>query len=301
MKKWLLFPLVIFFSATLACNFITGGIKEATLPQSTPVTQTLTATDIAPLPSATASPSPTQDPRAPVLYPTNRDYLIKVDIEKWKIKTGKVDRSVNGNVFLLHNTISDCKIGIVPAVGFGGAGVRFQPEIIHIGDKNWKVTPFGYYLVSDEEINFEIRTPYDDESLSAQCEKEAFEVLATLRLIGETQPLRQTPMPTYTPDVTLAGWRPCGEDYPVSYLQPNSQVYVSTFYSAKQRIRKNAGRDKEVIGFADPGDSLTIQDADPKCADGWIWWKVRVDKNGILGWTAEGDGFERWLDNDFVP
>lgn len=87
----------------------------------------------------------------------------------------------------------------------------------------------------------------------------------------------------------------------MSYLQPNSRVYVSPLYSAKQRIRKNAGRDKEVIGFADPGDSLIIQDAAPQCADGWIWWKVRVDKNGILGWTAEGNGFEQWLDNDFVP
>jgi hypothetical protein len=215
-----------------------------------------------------------------------------VDNSKWEIAKDIPDRSVTHNTLLTHRQISECKIGLVPSVEAGGP---FQPEIVNIGNKNWEVTPFGYYLISNKEINFEIRTPIDNDSQSYSCKQDAYEILASLKLSSSAQPIVETPMPTYTPDVSLSGWRPCGGDYPVSYLQSNSQVFVSALNPNKQRIRKNAGRDKEIVGFALSGDSLTIQDAEPKCADGWVWWKVRVDKDGTLGWTAEGDASEHWI------
>jgi len=27
----------------------------------------------------------------------------------------------------------------------------------------------------------------------------------------------------------------------------------------------------------------------PKCADGWVWWRVRSQYDGLEGWTSEGE------------
>ncbi len=241
----------------------------------------------------TATSSPTPDPLVSIAYPLNSKYRLRFDPQKWDYEDNAAYNFV-GNSFLVHKTIRNCTLGLVPAVGVDGFVER---NVAYIGEKNWQEWPeFGFYfLIDDPEINFAIGSPYDDQRLQSQCRQDALGVIATLFTGNDFQSLARTPMPTYTPDLSVSGWRPCGEDYPVSYLTPNRTAFVSYLNPSRQRIRKDAGRDQEVIELVAPGGELTILDAAPKCANGWIWWKVRVEETGVVGWTAEGDGKEIWI------
>jgi hypothetical protein len=58
------------------------------------------------------------------------------------------------------------------------------------------------------------------------------------------------------------------------------------------RMRQEPGG--EAIGKIAVGDSFTVLDG-PQCTpDGTVWWKV--DYKGTVGWTAEGDGKEFWVE-----
>jgi len=51
-----------------------------------------------------------------------------------------------------------------------------------------------------------------------------------------------------------------------------------------------AGR---VLGII-PGGMQFLVNGGPECGDGFTWWLV--DYNGVVGWTAEGDGTEYWVE-----
>jgi hypothetical protein len=48
-----------------------------------------------------------------------------------------------------------------------------------------------------------------------------------------------------------------------------------------------------IVAYADPGTELNIVGG-PFCSHGWIVWLVQT-KNGIIGYTPEGNGDEYWL------
>ncbi|HEX2618916.1 MAG TPA: SH3 domain-containing protein, partial [Phototrophicaceae bacterium] len=48
-----------------------------------------------------------------------------------------------------------------------------------------------------------------------------------------------------------------------------------------------------VIGEVPGGGVVTVIDG-PVCADGYGWWKINYEGN--VGWTADGDGNYRWLE-----
>lgn len=50
----------------------------------------------------------------------------------------------------------------------------------------------------------------------------------------------------------------------------------------------------DIIGELQPGDDFWVIEG-PECADGLYWWKVD-NYNGTVGWTAEGDSSEYWLE-----
>ncbi|MBC8170782.1 MAG: SH3 domain-containing protein [Anaerolineae bacterium] len=58
------------------------------------------------------------------------------------------------------------------------------------------------------------------------------------------------------------------------------------------RLRSEPSLNGEVVGEIPAGASFTVL-SEPVCADGYLWWQV--DYNGLIGWTAEGEGDTYWL------
>ena len=99
---------------------------------------------------------------------------------------------------------------------------------------------------------------------------------------------RLIPSPTETPagDCTH-GW---------TRLNAGMQAaVVSDAPSARLRAEPAAG--ENVIALLDPGSIVQLLQG-PVCRDGLVLWKVQVDIPGIstVGWTAEGDGTEYYLE-----
>jgi hypothetical protein len=69
---------------------------------------------------------------------------------------------------------------------------------------------------------------------------------------------------------------------------------VSSNPPLANRVRSDASLDATVLGFIQPGEDALILDG-PRCANAWVWWKVRANASGLEGWTAEGDEENYWL------
>lgn len=88
----------------------------------------------------------------------------------------------------------------------------------------------------------------------------------------------------FVPEVT---WKPCGGTFE-SRIFVGMTAYVSTDPALPNRVRDDASLDNIIRGEMDPGEAMWIIDG-PKCADGWVWWKIRSQLDGLEGWTSEGD------------
>jgi hypothetical protein len=71
-------------------------------------------------------------------------------------------------------------------------------------------------------------------------------------------------------------------------------AYVNPEPPLPNNVRRDAGKDQALIGEIEPGQAMKILEG-PRCADGWVWWKVRTLETDLVGWTAEGDGQGYWL------
>ena len=49
-----------------------------------------------------------------------------------------------------------------------------------------------------------------------------------------------------------------------------------------------------VIGQLQPGEDFQVL-AGPVCVDGMYWWQID-NYHGLVGWTAEGNSTEYWLE-----
>lgn len=81
---------------------------------------------------------------------------------------------------------------------------------------------------------------------------------------------------------------------PSTRLRVGLFAYVNPDPPLPNNVRSDAGKDFTFIGDIEPGKAMKILDG-PKCADGWVWWKVRTLENELVGWTAEGDQQNYWL------
>ena len=62
-----------------------------------------------------------------------------------------------------------------------------------------------------------------------------------------------------------------------------------------QRVRSCPGRSAPVIAWLYPGVPVTVTDG-PRCAGGWVWWRVVDDRGNVDAWTPEGNNAsEPWL------
>lgn len=118
-----------------------------------------------------------------------------------------------------------------------------------------------------------------------------FTSTATQRVPTRTPKPAVTLIPTLTPTVDI--WKDCRASYK-SRLQIGDFAYVSHTPPLRNRVRSGPDVNSKIIGHIAPGEQVEIIDG-PSCSNNWIWWKVRVRKNGQIGWTAEGDANNYWL------
>jgi hypothetical protein len=81
---------------------------------------------------------------------------------------------------------------------------------------------------------------------------------------------------------------------PPTRLRIDLFAYVNPDPPLPNNLRRDAGKDNALIGEIQPGQAMKILDG-PKCADGWVWWKVRTVESELEGWTPEGDQQNYWL------
>ena len=93
-----------------------------------------------------------------------------------------------------------------------------------------------------------------------------------------------TPLPSATPRCA-PGW---------TRLQVGNYAIVSP--GDPNRVRSEPRKGDNLIATLDPGTVVKVLEG-PVCADGLVYWKVESDNiPGGVGWTAEGDGKEYWLE-----
>jgi hypothetical protein len=96
---------------------------------------------------------------------------------------------------------------------------------------------------------------------------------------------------TRIPDLTIPGTT-CARKY--TRLVPG--VFAQVAPGDPNRVRSEPHKTAEVIGQLYPGTASLVVEG-PICADGLVYWKVENSTiPGGVGWTAEGDGREYWLE-----
>lgn len=112
-----------------------------------------------------------------------------------------------------------------------------------------------------------------------------------------TPSLTPTSTATFKPTLTLT---PSQTSTPTPVLCPGSlpsrlivgqEARVS--FGASNRVRSAPTLNSELIGRITPGDTFLILDG-PVCAEGFTWYQVEV--SSLIGWTAEGDATDYWLE-----
>ena len=93
---------------------------------------------------------------------------------------------------------------------------------------------------------------------------------------------------------TLPGESDCTSGW--TRLRADGYAKVSEDEPSPNRIRKGPDTGTEIIYRIDPGGILRLVEG-PICTDGLIFWKVENALiPGGVGWTAEGDGTEYYLE-----
>jgi len=93
--------------------------------------------------------------------------------------------------------------------------------------------------------------------------------------------------------VPITTWQVCSGS-PRSRLHVGNTAFVGMFPALSNKVRNGAGTSYSEIGRIGPGEYIAIEEG-PSCADGYVWWKILSQNNGLTGWTAEGDSSNFWL------
>lgn len=101
------------------------------------------------------------------------------------------------------------------------------------------------------------------------------------------------PTPTPTPHPTKPAYEACESAY-LSRLHVGDNAKVASYPPESNRVREQPNLTSETVGFIKPGEGMVILDG-PTCNNNWVWWKVQSEK-GLIGWTAEGDEDNYWLE-----
>ncbi|RLT32764.1 MAG: LysM peptidoglycan-binding domain-containing protein [Chloroflexi bacterium] len=96
--------------------------------------------------------------------------------------------------------------------------------------------------------------------------------------------------PTPTPSKTPTASNTCQN----SALWVGGLAVVNPTPPNPNSVRTRPSRQAEVIGKLQPGEAMDVLEG-PICVRGRVWWRVQALGQPLTGWTAEGDGAERWL------
>ena len=79
-------------------------------------------------------------------------------------------------------------------------------------------------------------------------------------------------------------------------MAAGDQAKVSEDTTLPNRVRAGPSRSEEIVTLLDPGTAVKVIEG-PVCADGLVFWQVESEAiPGGVGWTAEGDGSEYYLE-----
>lgn len=81
---------------------------------------------------------------------------------------------------------------------------------------------------------------------------------------------------------------------PPTRLRVDGFAYVEPEPPLPNNVRREPGKDNPLVGEIEAGAAMRILEG-PKCADGWVWWRVSALDTDVEGWTAEGDQQSYWL------
>ncbi len=161
--------------------------------------------------------------------------------------------------------------------GFHYAGGR--PWLWRLADGNVEAVLFFY----------EDHPPYRITAVLPLTESDrAFFQGLTCALMDLQASVYPTPLPTPTPAPRFC------PNSPPPRLTVGEYAYVAFSPPLPNRVRNIPAKQGKVLDRAKPGESMKVLFG-PVCRDGWTWWKVRLNRSGIVGWTAEGNGDEYWL------
>lgn len=80
-----------------------------------------------------------------------------------------------------------------------------------------------------------------------------------------------------------------------SRLEQGGYAFVSTDPPlAHNNVRSAPGINQELVEKVAPGEAVELLEG-PVCNNSLQWWKVRLPKTGLVGWTPEGDHKSYWL------
>lgn len=87
--------------------------------------------------------------------------------------------------------------------------------------------------------------------------------------------------------------------YQPTRLSAGYQARVTTWPNLPNRLRSGAGYHQSIIGRIPAGGVFHVIEG-PRCVNNLNWW--RVNYNGVVGWTAEGNGYNSyWVEPLSVP
>jgi len=112
------------------------------------------------------------------------------------------------------------------------------------------------------------------------------------QLVTKTEQPLATVITSLTPTMTPTAWLACPNAF-LSHLRVGMRAKLSEEPPLPNRVREQANITSKILGMIQPGEVVEIIDG-PGCSNDWVWWKVRKT-DGLMGWTAEGDGSDYWL------
>lgn len=195
---------------------------------------------------------------------------------------------------------------VTAAIRVAGAETDYPVELLAMEDAVWVTLHSGKVVRVDalsEQVTTQVqlkkgigRLYATENALWVENEPEA-ELYQVNLLINQVVAVLSTgskPAPTPTPTPKPKPGEPlCQSDYP-SRLKEGIKAYVNEEPPVPNRVRAEPNVQAEILGQIEPGDAMLIIEG-PMCVDGWVWWKVRADGSGLVGWTAEGSEKEYWL------